>query len=177
MNATVSHLFEGASTAMLLPIFADVEAYPGFVPGFKSAKVVERGEGEYKTKAVMAEQIGPLAFEEELTAVTKILPNAIEVQSVGSRFIKWFGNVWHFRDVPGGCLVDFAMAIEFAMLPAMLRPLLAGLAQRQAETIFQAFVKRIEKLQISVAPDGIGGGAINLQYSPAAEAVTLVPAA
>lgn len=170
MNATVTHLFEGASAAALLPIFADVEAYPGFVPGFKSAKVFERSAGEYKTKAVMALQIGPFAFEEELSTVTKVLPSAIEVQSVGNRFIKWFGNVWCFRDVPGGCRVDFAMAIEFAMLPAMVRPMLAGLAQRQAEKIFQAFVERIEELRISVAPEGIASGAIDLQCGASAEA-------
>jgi ribosome-associated toxin RatA of RatAB toxin-antitoxin module len=175
MNATVTHLFEGASTAILLPIFADVEAYPSFVPGFKSAKVYARSEGEYKTKAVMALQIGPFAFEEELSTVTKVLPAAIEVQSVGNRFIKWFGNVWHFRDVPGGCLVDFTMAIEFAMLPAMAQPMLAGLIQRQAENIFQAFVKRIEELRISVAPDGITSGAIDLQYGTSPEAASLAP--
>jgi len=176
MNATVTHLFEGASAAMLLPIFADVESYPSFVPGFKSAKVYERGVGEYKTKAVMAVKVGPFTFEEEFSSVTKVLPSAIEVQSTGNRFIKWFGNVWCFRDVPGGCQVDFAMAIEFAMMPAMARPMLSGLAQRQAETIFQAFVKRIEELRISVAPDGIAGGAIDLQYGTAPGAVSLVPA-
>jgi ribosome-associated toxin RatA of RatAB toxin-antitoxin module len=175
MNATVTHLFEGASTAMLLPIFADVEAYPSFVPGFKSAKVYERSEGEYKTQAVMALQIGPFAVEEELSAVTKVFPAAIEVQSVGNRFIKGFNNVWYFRDVPGGCLVDFAMAIEFALLPAMV-PMLAGLAQRQAENIFQAFVKRIEELHISGAPDGIASGAIDLQYGMSPETVSLSPA-
>lgn len=170
MNATVTHLFEGASAAALLPLFADVEAYPRFVPGFKSAQVYERSDGGYKTKAVMALQIGPIAFEEELSSVTKVLPASIEAQSVGNRFIKWFGNVWCFRDVPGGCRVDFAMAIEFAMLPAFVRPMLAGVAQRQAEKIFQAFVERIEELRISVAPEGIAGGAIDLQCGTSAEA-------
>lgn len=176
MNATVSHLFEGASAATLMPIFADVEAYPSFVPGFKSAKVFERRADGYKTEAVMAMQAGPFTVEEEVTADTKLLPNAIEVQSVGNRFIKWFGNVWYFRDVPGGCMVDFAMAIEFAMLPAMARPLLVGLAQQQAEKILQAFVKRIEELHISVAPDCVTSGAIALQYGTSSQARALAPA-
>ena len=50
MDAVMTHLFEGARAVELLPVFADVEAYPSFVPGFKSAKIVERGRDEYKTK-------------------------------------------------------------------------------------------------------------------------------
>ena len=47
MDAVMTHLFEGARAVELLPVFADVEAYPSFVPGFKSAKIVERGRDEY----------------------------------------------------------------------------------------------------------------------------------
>ena len=35
MNAIRSHLFKGARATELFPIFADVEAYPSFVPGLK----------------------------------------------------------------------------------------------------------------------------------------------
>jgi ribosome-associated toxin RatA of RatAB toxin-antitoxin module len=41
MNAIRSHLFKGARATELFPIFADVEAYPSFVPGLKSAKIIE----------------------------------------------------------------------------------------------------------------------------------------
>lgn len=155
MNATLTHVFKGASAATLLPIFADVEAYPSFVPGFRSAEVFERTEGEYKTKAVMALQVGPFTFEEQLSAVTKVLANSIEVQSFGTRFIRSFCNVWYFRDLPGGCIVDFAMAIDFAMLPPLVQPMLAGLAQRHAEKILGAFVARIEDMHLCSAPQGL----------------------
>lgn len=167
MNATLTHVFKGASVATLLPIFADVESYPSFVPGFKSAEVFDRTEGEYKTRAVMALQVGPFTFEENLGSVTKVLPNAIEVQSFGTRFIKSFCNVWYFRDLPGGCIVDFAMAIEFAMLPPLAQSMLAGVAQRQAEKILQAFVARIDAMHLFSAPQDVVRDAPKPQRAPA----------
>ena len=35
-----------------MPLFADVEAFPSFVPGYKSAEVVERKDNQYKTKGL-----------------------------------------------------------------------------------------------------------------------------
>ena len=49
MHASKTHVFEGASTRELMPLFADVEAFPSFVPGYKSAEVVEREGNQYKT--------------------------------------------------------------------------------------------------------------------------------
>jgi ribosome-associated toxin RatA of RatAB toxin-antitoxin module len=145
MDAVMTHLFEGARAAELLPVFADVEAYPSFVPGFKSAKIVERGRDEYKTKIVMSLELGPFTYEEELDSVTREdFPSSIEVCSTGSRFIRSFCNTWRFLDVPRGCDVAFEMTIEFGALPGLVRPMLARLAQMQAERILQAFVARVE---------------------------------
>ena len=145
MDAVMTHLFEGARAAELLPVFADVEAYPSFVPGFKSAKIVERGQHEYKTKIVMALALGPFTYEEELDSVTReAFPVSIEVISSGSRLIRSFRNTWRFLDVPTGCNVAFEMTVEFAALPGLLRPLLTRVAQIHAEKILQAFVARVE---------------------------------
>jgi ribosome-associated toxin RatA of RatAB toxin-antitoxin module len=145
MDAVMTHLFEGARAVELLPVFADVEAYPSFVPGFKSAKIVERGRDEYKTKIVMALDLGLFTYEEELDSVTReAFPFSIEVCSTGSRFIRSFRNIWRFLDGPTGCNVAFEMTIEFAALPGLVQPMLARLAQLQAERILQAFVARVE---------------------------------
>jgi ribosome-associated toxin RatA of RatAB toxin-antitoxin module len=149
MNAIRSHLFEGARATDLFPIFADVEAYPSFVPGLKSAKIIEKDRNEYKTKMVMALELGFLTFEEELDSLTiKTHPVCIEVFSTGSRFIRSFRNSWRFRDVPSGCDVEFKMNLDLAMLPWIVRPMLALLAQTQAERILQAFVARVEALRL-----------------------------
>ena len=148
MDAIKSHLFEGARATELFPIFADVEAYPSFVPGLKSAKIIEKDRNEYKTKMVMALEFGFLTFEEELDSLTrKTHPVCIEVFSTGSRFIRSFRNSWHFRDVPSGCDVEFKMNLDLATLP-IVRPMLALLAQTQAEKILQAFVARVEALRL-----------------------------
>ncbi len=143
MHASKTHIFEGASASELMPIFADVEAYPSFVPGYKSAEVVERDGCKYKTKSVMALQLGFLTLEEELDSVTTLAyPSRIEVHSTGSRFIRSFCNVWRFRDLPGGCEVTFDMTLEIAAVPVIVQPMLAGLVEIQAETILRAFVAR-----------------------------------
>jgi ribosome-associated toxin RatA of RatAB toxin-antitoxin module len=148
MNAIRSHLFKGARATELFPIFADVEAYPRFVPSLKSAKIIEKNRNEYKTKMVMALEFGFLTFEEELDSLTrKTHPVCIEVFSTGSRFIRSFRNSWHFRDVPSGCDVEFKMNLDLATLP-IVRPMLALLAQTQAEKILQAFVARVEALRL-----------------------------
>jgi ribosome-associated toxin RatA of RatAB toxin-antitoxin module len=144
MKALLTHLFQGARATELLPIFADVEAYPSVVPGFKSAKVVRRNGSEYQTKAVMALEIGFLAFEEEIESITRQSASCIEVCSTGSRFIKSFRNTWHFRDMPAGCDVAFEMTIEFVALPGIVRSMLGSLAEMQAEEILRAFVARVE---------------------------------
>lgn len=145
MDAVVTHLFIGACAAELLPVISDVEAYPSFVPGFKSAKIVARGQHEYKTKIVMALELGPFVYEEELDSITKEnFPSAIEVYSTGSRFIRSFRNTWRLMDGPRGCDVSFEMEIEFGALPGLVRPMLARVAQVQAEKILRAFVARVE---------------------------------
>jgi ribosome-associated toxin RatA of RatAB toxin-antitoxin module len=149
MNAIRSHLFKGARATELFPIFADVEAYPSFVPGLKSAKIIENYRNEYKTKIVMAFDLGFFTFEEELDSLTrKTSPVWIEVFSTGSRFIRSFRNSWHFRDVPNGCDVEFKMNLDLATLPWIVRPMLAFLAETQAEKILQAFVARVEALRL-----------------------------
>jgi len=141
--ASRTHVFEGASARVLMPLFADVETYPSFVPGFKSAAVVEREGCRYKTKSVMALQLGYFALEEELNSVTTLTyPSCINVHSTGSKFIRSFSNVWHFRDVPGGCEVTFDMTLDIAVMPIVVQPMLAGLVEMQAERIMQAFVAR-----------------------------------
>ena len=143
MDVSKIHIFDGARAVDLMPVFADVETYPSFVPGYKSAKVVEKDGCTYKTKSVMALQFGIFTLEEELDSVTTLTyPSCIEVHSTGKRFIQSFSNVWRFRDVPGGCEVTFDMSLEFAGVPVMLRPMLAALADAQAESILRAFVER-----------------------------------
>ena len=66
MDVSKIYIFDGARAVDLMPIFADVETYPSFVPGYKSAKVVERDGCTYKTKSVMALQFGIFTLEEEL---------------------------------------------------------------------------------------------------------------
>ncbi|MFZ1883370.1 MAG: SRPBCC family protein [Rhodoplanes sp.] len=143
MHASKTHVFEGASTRELMPLFADVEAFPSFVPGYKSAEVVEREGNQYKTKSVMAFQFGFFTLEEELNSVTTLTyPSCIEVHSIGTKFIRSFSNVWRFRDVPGGCEVTFDMTLDIAVVPVVVQPMLAGLVEPQAGRILQAFVAR-----------------------------------
>jgi coenzyme Q-binding protein COQ10 len=143
MHASKTHVFEDASARELMPLFADVEAFPSFVPGYKNAEVVEREENQYKTKSVMALQLGFLTLEEELDSVTTLTyPSCIEVHSIGTKFIRSFSNVWRFRDVPGGCEVTFDMTLDIAAVPVIMQPMLTGLVELQAERILQAFVAR-----------------------------------
>jgi coenzyme Q-binding protein COQ10 len=143
MHASKTHVFDGESARELMPLFADVEAFPSFVPGYKSAEVVERKGNQYKTKSVMTLQLGFFALEEELDSVTTLtFPSCIEVHSIGSKFIRSFSNVWRFRDVPGGCEVTFDMMLDIAAVPVIMQPMLTGLVELQAERILQAFVTR-----------------------------------
>jgi ribosome-associated toxin RatA of RatAB toxin-antitoxin module len=148
MKTCKIHVFEGTNAAELVPIFADVETYPSFVPGYKSARVVSRDGCKYKTESVFALQLGIVTFQEELDSVTIVTyPQCIEVLSTGRRFIRSFGNTWRFRDLPGACEVTFEMTIEFAVVPVMVRPMIAKLADAQAEVILQAFITRIGALR------------------------------
>jgi coenzyme Q-binding protein COQ10 len=143
MHASKTHVFEGANARELMPLFADVEAFPSFVPNYKSAVVVERVGNQYKTKSVMALQLGFFALEEELDSVTTLtFPSCIEAHSTGTKFIRSFSNVWRFRDVPGGCEVTFDMTLDIAAVPAVVQPIFADLVELQAERILQAFVAR-----------------------------------
>jgi ribosome-associated toxin RatA of RatAB toxin-antitoxin module len=126
-----------------MPLFADVEAFPSFVPSYKSAEVVEREGNQYKTKSVMALQLGFYALEEELDSVTTLTyPTCIEVHSIGTKFIRSFSNIWRFRDGPSGCEVTFDMTLDIATVSAVVQPMLAGLVELQAARILQAFVTR-----------------------------------
>lgn len=149
MYATKMHLFEGASATELQPIFADVEAYPDFVPGFKSAKIFRKHEQEYRTKIKMALEVGFLTFEEDLVSITReTFPTHIDVRSRGSRFIRTFDNAWRFRDQARDCHVSFEMTLELMALPSVLLPMMTRLVQTQADKLLQAFVARVESKRI-----------------------------
>lgn len=125
----------------LFEIAADVERYPSFVPGWRSARVLQRSENDCVTDQVVG--FGPVV-QQFRTRTSFHRPDEIRVTSAGGPF-DVFQLRWRFNAKPHDrCVVVLDGQIVMRSIP--LRVMLSQGANSLADVILNAFESRARQL-------------------------------
>lgn len=97
------------SREQLFDLVADVARYDEFLPWVQATRVLGT-EGNVVTAELI---VGFKMVRERFTSrVTLDRPDRIHVDYISGP-LRYLKNDWVFRDVPGGCAIDFAVDFEF----------------------------------------------------------------
>ena len=98
------------SAAQLFDLVADIGRYDEFLPWVQATRIVGT-QGNVVTADMV---VGFKMVRERFTSrVTLDRPRAIHVDYVSGP-LRYLKNDWTFRDVAGGCAIDFAVDFEFS---------------------------------------------------------------
>lgn len=97
------------TAAQMFDLVADIERYPAFLPWVQALRVKSRA-GDVVTADMV---VGFKMVRERFTSrVTLARPERIHVEYLSGP-LKHLRNDWTFRDVKGGCEIDFLVDFEF----------------------------------------------------------------
>lgn len=135
-SAIVEH-----SAPDLYALVERIEAYPGFLPWCRAARVAERGAG--RTVATLA--VGLKGARYEFTTENANLPHAsIDMKLIEGPF-RHFAAHWRFHALGArAARIEFAMEYEFAsrIVAAALAPVFHVIA----DTMVDAFKRRADEI-------------------------------
>ena len=135
-SAIVEH-----SAPDLYALVERIEAYPGFLPWCRAARVAERGAG--RTVATLA--VGLQGARYEFTTENANLPHeSIDMKLVEGPF-RHFAAHWRFHALGAqAARIEFAMEYEFAsrIVAAALAPVFHAIA----DTMVDAFKQRADEV-------------------------------
>jgi coenzyme Q-binding protein COQ10 len=125
----------------LFDIAADIEHYPQFVPGWTSARIVERHGDTLNVEQVVG--FGPACLEFYSTAVLS-RPKRLEIRSTDMPFER-LSLLWLFTTLPlRGCLVR--LAADFVLRSAILQSVLDHTLPGMIDGVILAFSRRAASL-------------------------------
>lgn len=130
-----------APPAVLFDIITDYERYPEFLDGFKSAKVLERGEG-YAIARFTLDLIKTVHYTIRLTEKK---PDSVSWTLVESNLLKVNNGGWTLVELPGGrTRVTYRLEVGIGrFVPKMITDRLSG---STLPVTMKAFKERAEKL-------------------------------
>lgn len=128
------------SAAQMFDLVADVSRYAEFLPWVVATRV--RADSEREMTADML--VGFNALREKFTSrVVKDRPRRIEVHYLDGP-MRDLDNSWEFRDVEGGCEIDFA--VSFTFRNALFEKLAGQYFDRAFRKMVGAFETRADAL-------------------------------
>lgn len=128
------------SADQMFALVADVRCYAEFLPWVVATRV----KSDSETEMVADMLVGFKALREKFTSrVIKERPNRIKVHYVDGP-MRDLDNVWEFRDIDGGCEVDFL--VDFTFRNAMFERLAGQYFDRAFRKMVGAFETRADQL-------------------------------
>jgi coenzyme Q-binding protein COQ10 len=126
-------------------LVADVDSYPKFLPWNSAARIRSRTpiEGGEVLEADLV--ISFKVFRERFGSRVTLWPQArkIDTEYLDGPF-KYMRSTWAFRDVPGGCEVDFMVDFEFKN--AILQGIIGVVFNDAMLRVVRAFERRADEL-------------------------------
>ena len=135
--------------AQVFELVGDVARYPEFLPWTAAARVrarrplPERGPGAEVMEADLV--ISFKVFRERFTSRVVLWPEAMKIDTeyLDGPF-KYMKSNWAFRDVEGGCEVEFFVDFEFRN--AILQKIIGVVFNEAMQRVVKAFEKRAQAL-------------------------------
>jgi coenzyme Q-binding protein COQ10 len=133
------------SAQQMYDLVADVGSYPKFLPWNSAARIRTRrpipGGEVMEADLVISFKV----FRERFTSRVTLLPEArrIETEYLDGPF-RHMRSSWAFRDIPGGCEVDFHVDFEFRN--AILQGIIGVVFNDAMQRVVRAFERRAAEL-------------------------------
>jgi len=129
----------------MFDLVADVESYPQFLPLCEALTVQSRHRDGDSDIIIAQMTVGYMAIRESFTSRVVLEPDTLLVNAAGLRGaasgpFSRLENRWAFKEMPGGCSVDFAIHYELKSLT--LQMLVGGLFDRAFRKYAEAFEAR-----------------------------------
>ena len=119
----------------MFDLVADVDRYPEFLPWVIATRI----KSDSETEMVADMLVGFKALKEKFTSrVVKHRPDELQVTYVDGP-LRDLDNVWRFRNVGGGCEIDFAVDFAFR------NPLFEKIAGQYFDRAFRKMVSAFEE--------------------------------
>ena len=122
------------SSAQMFSLVNDIESYPLFMAGCKSATVLNRGEDEV-TARLELEQSG---LKQSFTTCNALVPNRSMTMRLVDGPFKHFEGVWRFEELAdNACKMTFELCFQFAnpILGFAAGKIMNNLANEQVDSI------------------------------------------
>ena len=128
------------SATQMFDLVADVANYPEFLPWVVATRI----RSDDGTEMVADMLVGFKALREKFTSrVHKERPHQLRVQYVDGP-LRDLDNLWVFRNVEGGCEIDFN--VDFAFKSRMFEALAGQYFDRAFRKMVNAFETRADEL-------------------------------
>ena len=128
-------VFLGYSTEQMFDLVADVDRYPEFLPWVIATRI----KSDSETEMVADMLVGFKALKEKFTSrVVKSRPGELRVTYIDGP-LRDLDNTWRFRNVEGGCEIDFAVDFAFR------NPLFEKIAGQYFDRAFRKMVAAFEE--------------------------------
>jgi coenzyme Q-binding protein COQ10 len=126
-------------------LVADVAKYPQFLPWTAAARIKSATDKGDQTVMDADLVISFKVFRERFTSRVVLWPQAqkIDTEYLDGPF-KYMKSNWAFRDVDGGCEVDFFVDFEFRN--AILQKIIGVVFNEAMQRVVKAFEKRAQAL-------------------------------
>ncbi|NOX73167.1 MAG: type II toxin-antitoxin system RatA family toxin [Alphaproteobacteria bacterium] len=133
------------SARQMYDLVADVARYPEFLPWCAAARINKRRMTETGEVIEADLVISFKLFRERFASRVTLNPaaNCVDVEYLDGPF-RYLNNHWHFKDVEGGCEVDFFVDFEFKS--AILQAVIGVVFNEAMRRIVRAFDERARAL-------------------------------
>jgi coenzyme Q-binding protein COQ10 len=129
------------SCDQLFDLAADVESYPEYLPGWVSAKILERTGKHLRVEQQLGLKLLPLPF---VTTAVLERPQKISIQSSDGPF-HFLQIEWRFEPAgPGYCTVS--LDFNYQLRAGLLERLITALFDHASPDIIQRFARRAQLL-------------------------------
>jgi len=138
------------SARQMFDLVADMGRYPEFLPWLAAARIrSRRKEGDCEVADVDL-VISFKVFREKFGSRAWLCPEKLEIRSefLDGPF-RYLHSRWAFRDVEGGCIVDYHVDFEFRN--AILQKVIGAVFNEAMQRIVRAFEQRAHQLYGDVA--------------------------
>jgi coenzyme Q-binding protein COQ10 len=128
------------SAKQMFDLVADIGRYPEFLPWVQATRIIGQ-QGNVVTAELV---VGFKMVREQFTSrVTLDRPARIHIDYISGP-LRYLKNDWVFRDVPGGCEIDFTVDFEFrSFLFEKLAGMFFGEAFRRMVASFEARARAV----------------------------------
>ena len=125
----------------LFDLAADVESYPDYLPGWVSARILERTGNRLRVEQQLGLKLIPLPF---VTTAVLDRPQMISIHSSDGPF-RFLQIEWRFEPAGPGCCAVF-LDFNFQMRVGFLGQVVTALFEHSSPEILNRFEKRAKKL-------------------------------